>query len=156
MPQPSGGVRQSSLTSRDPALSRTLTLAMRAVMSKTERVLAAVRGGEVDRVPVSAWWHDFPREWSAEALAEATFEAYRRYDWDFVKVNPRACYYGEGWGAQYVESAEPYQQPKLIEPAVSSPEGLRRVQPLDVTVGAYGEQLAALSIMARDRKSKRL
>ena len=122
---------------------------MRAVVSKTERVLAAVRGGEVDRVPVSAWWHDFPREWSAEALAEATLEAYRRYDWDFVKVNPRACYYGEDWGAQYVESAEPYQQPRLIEPAVGSPDGLRRIQPLDVSHGAYGEQLAALDLIAR-------
>src|SRR3990172_3762500 len=149
MPQPSGGVRQSSLTSRDPALSRTLPVAMRAVMSKTERVLAAVRGGDVDRVPVSAWWHDFPREWSAEALAEATLEAYRRYDWDFVKVNPRACYYAEDWGARYVQSAEPYQQPKLIEPGISSPDDLRRIRPLDVAQGAYGEQLAALSLIAR-------
>src|SRR3990172_4531698 len=150
MPQPAGWGLVPVPTGNRAAVSRTLTLAMRAVMSKTERVLAAVRGGEVDRVPVSAWWHDFPREWSAEALAEATFEAYRRYDWDFVKVNPRACYYGEGWGAQYVESAEPYQQPKLIEPAVSSPEGLRRVQPLDEAPGASGEQPAALSLIARE------
>src|SRR3990172_7486817 len=75
MPQPSGGVRQSSLTSRLPAVSRTLTLAMRDGMSKTERVLAAVRAEEVDRVPVSAWWHDFPREWSAQGLGGATLGA---------------------------------------------------------------------------------
>jgi len=127
---------------------------MREVMSKTERVLAAVRGQEVDRVPVSAWWHDFPREWSAESLAEATLEAYRRYDWDFVKVNPRACYYAEDWGARYVQSAEPYQQPKLIEPGVSSPEDLRRIAPLDISRGAYGEQLAALSIIARELEAE--
>ena len=121
---------------------------MAAAMSKPERVLAAVRGQELDCVPVSAWWHDFPREWSAKGLAEATLEAYRRYDWDFVKVNPRACYYAEDWGAQYVQSAEPYQQPKLIAPAVGSPDDLRRIAPLDVTQGAYGEQLAALSLIA--------
>ena len=57
--------------------------------------------------PVSAWWHDFPREWSADGIAEATLEAYRKYDWDFVKVNPRACYYAEDWGAKYVQAAEP-------------------------------------------------
>jgi len=117
-------------------------------MSKPERVFAALRGDEVDSVPVSAWWHDFPREWSAEGLAEATLEAYRRYDWDFLKVNPRACYYAEDWGAQYIQSAEPYQQPKLVQPAVSSPADLRRVRPLDVTRDAYGEQLAALGIIA--------
>ncbi len=119
-------------------------------MSKPERVFAALRGDEVDRAPVSAWWHDFPREWSSQGLAEATLEAYRRYDWDFVKVNPRACYYGEGWGARYQQSDQPQQQPKLVEPGVSSPEELRRVRPLDVTVSAYGEQLDALSIIAKE------
>ena len=117
-------------------------------MSKPERVFAALRGDEVDRVPVSAWWHDFAREWSPEGLAEATLEAYRRYDWDFIKVNPRACYYAEDWGARYQQSDQPHQQPKLIEPAVTSPEDLRRVRPLDVTHGAFGEQLAALSLIA--------
>ena len=85
-------------------------------MSKRERTFAALRGDEVDRVPVSAWWHDFPREWSPEGLAEATLEAYRRYDWDFVKVNPRACYYGGDWGAHYQQSDQPQQQPKLVQP----------------------------------------
>jgi uroporphyrinogen decarboxylase len=118
-------------------------------MSKPERLFAALRGDEVDRVPVSAWWHDFAREWSSEGLAEATLEAYRRYDWDFIKVNPRATYYGEGWGARYVQSAEPFQQPRLIEPGVSSPEELRRIGSLDVGRGAFGEQLAALSVIAR-------
>ncbi len=122
---------------------------MSAPISKPERVFAALRGDEVDRVPVSAWWHDFAREWSPEGLAEATLEAYRRYDWDFIKVNPRACYYAEDWGARYQQSAEPYQQPKLIEPAVTSPQDLRRIRPLDVAQGAFGEQLAALSIIAR-------
>jgi uroporphyrinogen decarboxylase len=120
---------------------------MIASMSKPERVSAALRGDEVDRVPVSAWWHDFPREWSPEGLAQATLEAYRRYGWDFIKVNPRACYYA---GARYQQSDDPHQQPKLIEPGVTSPQDLRRVRPLDVTQGAYGEQLAALSIIAEE------
>ena len=119
-------------------------------MSKPERVFAALRGEEVDRVPVSAWWHDFAREWSPEGLAQATLEAYRRYDWDFIKVNPRACYYAEDWGARYQQSDQPHQQPKLVEPGVTSPQDLRRLRPLDVTQGAYGEQLAALSIIAAE------
>jgi uroporphyrinogen decarboxylase len=119
-------------------------------MSKPERVFAALRGEEVDRVPVSAWWHDFAREWSPQGLADATLEAYRRYDWDFIKVNPRACYYAEDWGARYQQSDQPHQQPELLQPGVASPQDLRRVRPLDVSRGAYGEQLLALSIIARE------
>ena len=76
-------------------------------MSKTERVLAATRGQAVDRVPVSAWWHDFAREWSAEDLAGRPLEQYRKYDWDFIKVNPRASYFAEDWGAKYAAARGP-------------------------------------------------
>jgi len=118
-------------------------------LTKTERVFAALRGDDVDRVPVSAWWHDFPREWSAESLAEATLEAYRKYAWDFVKVNPRACYYAEDWGARYVIADGANKQPVLTEPGISSPEHLARIKRLNVTKGAYGEQLESLRIIAK-------
>ncbi len=121
---------------------------MATAISKTDRVLAALRGGPVDRVPVSAWWHDFSREWSPEGLAAATLEAYRKYDWDFIKVNPRATYYAEDWGARFRPAGE--RQPELLEPAVKSPEDLSRIRPLDPAQGAYGEQLAALAIVVRD------
>lgn len=116
-------------------------------LTKTERVLAALRGDEVDRVPVSAWWHDFPREWASESLAEAAIEAYRKYGWDFVKVNPRACYYAEDWGARYVIADGANKQPLLVEPGISSPEHLASIKVLDVSKGAYGEQLEALRLV---------
>ena len=68
-------------------------------MNKKERVDAALRGDKVDRVPVSMWGHDFEREWSPQALAEAMIENYARYDWDFMKVNPRATTFVEDWKA---------------------------------------------------------
>ena len=93
-------------------------------LTKTERVFAALRGESVDRVPVSAWWHDFPREWSAASLAEATIEAYKKYGWDFVKVNPRASYYAEDWGPRYLIADGAKRQPVLAEPGISVPEHL--------------------------------
>ncbi|MFQ6019607.1 MAG: uroporphyrinogen decarboxylase family protein [Dehalococcoidia bacterium] len=117
-------------------------------MTKRERVLAALRGEQVDRVPVSAWRHDFLREWTPEGLAQATIDAYRKFDWDFVKVNPRASYYAEDWGSRYQPSGRADQSPQLIEPAVKSAADLARVRALDVSRGAYGEQLAALGIIA--------
>jgi uroporphyrinogen decarboxylase len=94
-------------------------------MTKNERVFAALKGDEVDRVPVSAWWHDFAREWSANDLAETTLEQYQNYDWDFVKVNPRASYFGEAFGAKYAQRED--RQPDLIEPGISSPEYLGHI-----------------------------
>ncbi len=115
-------------------------------MTKNERVAAALKGDHVDSVPVSAWWHDFQREWSAADLAEATLEAYRKYEWDFIKVNPRASYFGEAFGAKYAPREG--RQPDLIEPGVSSPEHLRRIEAGDGRSGVWAEQLAALRLIA--------
>ncbi|MBI1885238.1 MAG: hypothetical protein HYS09_02820 [Chloroflexi bacterium] len=119
-------------------------------MTKNERVSAALRGDEVDRVPVSAWGHDFLREWSPEGLAAATLDAYRKYDWDFVKVNPRATYYAEAWGARFRPSGQPDQGPELVEAGVKSAADLARIGVTDVTKGPFGEQLAALRLIARE------
>jgi uroporphyrinogen decarboxylase len=120
---------------------------MVARVAKTERVQAALRGEALDHAPVSAWWHDYEREWSAEKLAEATLEAYRTYDWDFIKVNPRACYYAEDWGARF--EYRPGRQPEMLEPAVRSAGDLARIGPLDVSRGAYGEQVQALRLIGQ-------
>jgi uroporphyrinogen decarboxylase len=119
---------------------------MPANSAKTNRVLAALNGEPVDRVPVSAWWHDFAREWSARDLAEATLEAYREYDWDFIKVNPRFCYYAEPWGAEYTRFPDKMPEPKT--PAVASAADLARVKPVDGTAGAFAEQLESLELIA--------
>jgi uroporphyrinogen decarboxylase len=122
-------------------------LSLMAALTKRERVLAALRGAEVDHVPVSAWGHDFLREWTAEGLAEATLDAYRRYDWDFIKVNPRASYYAEDWGCRYQPSGRADAPPKTLATVINSATDLRGLHPLDPSLGAYGEQLAALRLI---------
>src|SRR5450759_3790777 len=77
---------------------------MGAAMTKRERVLAAVQGDAVDRVPISFWVHNFARENSASSLARESARFLQAYDWDFLKVQSRASYFGEGWGSQYVRS----------------------------------------------------
>jgi len=127
-------------------LPRYEVIMMPAQMSKTERVMAALKGRAVDRPPVSAWWHDYKREWSAADLAEATLEYYRKYGWDYIKVNPRFSYYAEDWGATY--RCYDDRMPEIDHPAVSSPEDLRRLKALDGTAGAFAEQLEALRLIA--------
>lgn len=61
-------------------------------MSKTERVMAAVNGDEVDRVPV-CFWHHFKPEGSGRKMAEATYEFFgQKFDLDIYKVMPDIPY----------------------------------------------------------------
>ena len=112
-------------------------------MDKKERVRAALAGRPVDRPPVSFWGHDFFREWSPRDLAEYTVEYQRRYDHDFVKLNPRATYYYEAWGNTYDRPDEP-RQPRMLEYAVHSPAELAALPEVDTATGPFGEQAEAL------------
>jgi uroporphyrinogen decarboxylase len=113
-------------------------------MNKRERVMAAVRGEAVDRVPVSFWLHNFAQEHSAKALADETVRLYRAFDWDFLKPQSRATCFAEMWGMQITPSpqrAVPYGVRAL---PCKGPEDFGNLQPVDASGGALGEQLEAL------------
>lgn len=116
-------------------------------MNKRERVDAALRGAEVDHVPISFWGHSYVREWSAEGLAEAMLENYHAGDWDYMKVNPRASYHVEDWGATLRRSTDPNKGHTFTHVPVSGPEDWRRLRPLDPHAGVLGEQLEALRLI---------
>jgi uroporphyrinogen decarboxylase len=116
-------------------------------MNKRERVQAALQGKPVDRPPISFWRHFFEKEASAAGLAEAMLGFQRTYDWDFMKVNPRACYHAEPWGCRFQFSGQPDIGPKLIEAAVKTPDDWRQIRPVSPTTGAFDEQLEALRLI---------
>ena len=117
------------------------------IMNKKERVDAALRGDPVDRVPASMWGHDFVREWNPQTLAEAMVENFTRYDWDYMKVNPRACYHVEGWGVKVHPSGEPYKAPIFEDTPIKSVSDWKRIRPLEPDRGVLGEQLRALQLI---------
>lgn len=116
-------------------------------MTKQERVRAALHGKPVDRVPMSLWGHDYLREWSAEGLAEATLERYRTYDWDFIKVNPRASCFVEDWGCRFRPSGDSHKAPELLDYVIKSAEDWRRLPRLDPSRGVLAEQIRALALI---------
>ncbi|HEX9868949.1 MAG TPA: uroporphyrinogen decarboxylase family protein, partial [Candidatus Tectomicrobia bacterium] len=87
------------------------------------------------------------KETSAAGLAEAMLGFQRTYDWDFMKVNPRACYHAEPWGCRFEFSGQPHIGPKLIEAAIKTPDDWRRIKPLLPTSSAFSEQLEALRLI---------
>lgn len=116
-----------------------------AEFSKQERVTAALKGQAADRVPVSAWWHDYANEWTAEDLAATTLRQYETYGWDYIKVNPRFSYYAEDWGTTYRRYDD--RMPEPDRRAVQAPADLHQLRGLDGTSGAWAEQLHALRLI---------
>lgn len=116
-------------------------------MDKQERVRSALAGRDVDRVPVGFWGHDYAREWTPRGLADHHLELYRRYDIDYIKVNPRATYYMEAWGSQFRPSGDPTKGPEVVRHALTSAADLVKIRPLDPRSGPFGEQLEALALI---------
>ena len=117
--------------------------------TRRNRVLAACAGDPVDRPPISFWGHFYDREASAKELAEATLEARERFDWDFVKLNPRASYHGEPWGLSFRPSTDPLVKPTRLSQPIRTLEDYDAVRALPGDSGALGEQLEAIRLVRR-------
>ena len=114
-------------------------------MTKRARVLAALRGDGVDRVPLSFWLHNFVTENSAAGLTAETLRLARTFDWDFLKPQSRAQCFAEMWGLRYRPSAERATPFTVTRTPLGGAAEVARLQPVDPRGGALGEQLAALA-----------
>lgn len=101
-------------------------------MTKIERIDAALKGEEVDTIPISFWRHFYQQEGDPSQLADALLAFQREYDWDFMKVNPRASYHVEGWGNRYSYSDDPNVSPTLSSHVVEATEDWARIGVLDI------------------------
>ncbi len=114
-------------------------------MTKKQRVDAALRNQPVDRPPVSLWRHFFECERSAEDLAGAMLGFHKKYDWDWMKVNPRASYLVEGWGVQTnYGKGGPGDKPQVTQFPVNSAADWAKLKPLSTSEGPLDEQIEAL------------
>ena len=116
-------------------------------MTKRERVMAALRGQPVDRVPLAFWLHNFATENSAKGLADETLRLARTFDWDFLKPQSRAQCFAEMWGLTYAPSGERATPYTITHAPVAAADDLARLPVADPRAGALGEQLEALRLI---------
>jgi uroporphyrinogen decarboxylase len=128
---------------------------MTAPLMKRERLARTVQGRPVDRLPVALWRHFHAQEASREGLVAAMRQWQKTYDWDFLKINPRASYHVEDWGNQYTFSGIDHVPPTLVKASVHRPDDFQHLDRLDPT-GAAGrrspvlaDHLAAVSDLRR-------
>jgi uroporphyrinogen decarboxylase len=103
-------------------------------MDKKKRVLAAIEGkmDEVDRPPVSVWYHFGTQFMDGRAAADVAVAFFRHYDFDFLKMmNDR-----------------PWPMPAGLA-SVQTADDLARFAALTMDEPSFREQLAALSRAAR-------
>jgi uroporphyrinogen decarboxylase len=115
------------------------------MMSKRDRLAAAIDGEETDR-PLVALWRHFPTDdLDPEQLALSALAFQTQYDWDFIKLTPSSSYSVEDWGCQSVYRGHPEGTSEYVARPIVSPADWARLEPLDPRAGALGQQLACIS-----------
>ena len=125
---------------------------MKDTMTHRERFTAALKGLEVDRPPISMWRHFYTQESDPESLAGAMLGFQRRFDWDYMKVNPRASYHVEDWGVRLRYDGD--KPPTVTATPVKKPADWLGIEPLPPGRGVLGEQLRALELIAKGLKGQ--
>lgn len=106
-------------------------------MTKTERVDASLAGREVDRPPISFWYHFGVQHAPGTRIAELSLEFLRYYDLDFLKL--MNDYY--------------FPMPDGLS-EVNSAAALGRIRPIDIQKSDWALQLDAIDILARELKDE--
>lgn len=110
--------------------------------TKKQRVAALMSGEAADRPPVMAWQHFVGLEKRAEDLVRAEIEFQHKYDWDLLKINPRAVYYHEVWGNEYDYSKYNGVIPACTRKTIESSRDLYKITEKSSTNSILREQIS--------------
>lgn len=117
-------------------------------VTKMQRFEQLLIGEKLDRPIVSAWHHFLEKEQTAADLAEATIHFAEKYDWDWVKINPRATYLAEAFGNTYDFNDYQWVFPRQSHAIIQKPADVWDVKEVDVAESApLQEQLEAVRLI---------
>ena len=110
-------------------------------MNKTERIKAALRSKEVDRIPLSIWLHYPHKDQDPRSLAETQVQVLRQFDYDFIKLMPFGLYSVQDWGCKIKIFGTPLEPAIVEDYGVKSAEDWKALAELPATYGTWGKQL---------------
>jgi len=119
-------------------------------MSHWERVRAALKGEDIDRVPISLWRHWPVEDETPQGLAAATIRWQQDYDFDVVKLTPTGTYGIEDWGAETTYLPNDHGVRTIVQYGVTSVEQWSGLEQLDVTRGYLGNQITVVQLVAKE------
>lgn len=112
--------------------------------SKRERLKATLAGEASDRPAMAFWRHFYDLEQTIDGLVDAMVAFQRRFDWDFLKINPRACYHFEDWGNRYEFTPDRSAGPRCTHVRIREATQWPALETLDPTKGVIGEHVGAV------------
>ena len=124
------------------------------MMTKIERVKAALNGDEVDRIPMSIWLHYPHMDQDPKSLADIQVEMARKYDYDFIKMMPFGLYSVQDYGAKVKIFGTTHQPPIIDEFGIQSIEDWAKLKVLPATYGTYGKQLQFAQHLSKQVKDE--
>ena len=124
-------------------------------LSHRERLQTILAGEKPDRHAASLWRHFFHMEHDAEGTAEAMLHFQREFDWDFMKINPRADYHVEDWGKKLALSHDEFKNHTKLDFPVKHPDDWLKIRPLPTSAPGLAEHLKVVSIL-RKRSDREL
>lgn len=116
---------------------------------KFDRIEAAVKGEEVDEVPVSVWRHFPGRDLEAGSLCESSLAFQRRFDPDLMKVCPSGGYASIAWGAEIEYYGSPTGATRTRVHRIRELEDWGTLERLDVSDSILGEMTSAIECIGR-------
>ena len=117
--------------------------------SHRERLEMILAGQRPDRAAASIWRHFYHREATGEMLVEAMLAYQQEYDWDFMKINPRASYHVEDWGNTLEWSTDELLNHRKLEFAVKTYDDWNKIDSLPPTSPVLGDHLRAIGAIRR-------
>jgi uroporphyrinogen decarboxylase len=110
-----------------------------------ERVQMILAGETPDRFAASFWRHFYHLEHHAEGTIEAMVGFQKMFDWDFMKLNPRAEYHVQGWGQELDYSHHEHAKHTKKTFPVTSVDDWARIQPLPLSSPPLAEHLKVVA-----------
>lgn len=121
----------------------------REKLNHTERLQALAEGVKPDRPPVSMWRHFYGDENDSDRFVDVMVGWQKRFDWDFLKINPKASYHYEPWGVTMRYSPDGIIKPARELFPVRTPGDWTKIGPLGARHPEFAAQLYAISRIRR-------
>lgn len=122
---------------------------MKKAKSPREFMETILAGENPGRFGASFWRHFFHMENNAKGTAEAMLYFQKKFNWDFMKINPRADFHIEGWGFEQIWSDNEFEKHKKTKFPVESIEDWKKIIPLDINSPALAEHLRLISLIRK-------
>lgn len=118
-------------------------------LNHTERLQALIEGAKPDRTPVAMWRHVYPDENYPVLFAEAMVGWQKQFDWDFLKINPKASYHYEPWGVHMKLSPDRHTKPVRMKRPINSVADWANVLPLPASHPEFDAQLRSIVLIRK-------